>query len=113
MLLWYEKCIEIPESGLNETVGWHLLKAHLEEDLPELMSNFVEWMKCTGVLVSPKGLEIVRFESSSFPGTPKRPLIPITAWVFDYETYDASISAVKSVSSFTISKAHFGPFEIL
>ena len=44
MLLRDEERVKIPEAGLNITVGWHLLKAHFEENLAEFMTNFVKGM---------------------------------------------------------------------
>ena len=36
VLLRLEQRVEVPEAGLHVVVGRHLLKAHLDEDLPEL-----------------------------------------------------------------------------
>ena len=44
MLLWHKEGIEIPEPTFYISICWHLLEAHLEEDLPELLSNFVQRM---------------------------------------------------------------------
>ena len=67
MLLWHEQRVEVPEASLDETVGWHLLKAHLEEDLSELVAHLVQWVERTSVLIGTKGLEVVWLESSGLP----------------------------------------------
>jgi hypothetical protein len=51
MLLGYEKCIKVPESGLNEAICWHFLETHLKEDLSELVSDLVQRMQRTGILI--------------------------------------------------------------
>jgi len=51
MLLWDEECVEVPESGLDKAIRGHLLESHLEEDLSELMSDFVQGMQSTCILI--------------------------------------------------------------
>lgn len=109
-------------------VGRHLFKAHLEEDLTELMPYFVHCMTSasahrsdpykalrTRMQGAARGLgahcfEIVRFQLDSFPCPAVsrcQYLHPATA---TGSTYVASMSAVRSVSSLTNSTANFGPF---
>ena len=67
MLLWHEKGVEVPEAGFDEFVGWHLFKSHLEENLSELMSDLVQRVKRTGMLISAQSLEVIWLESRGLP----------------------------------------------
>jgi hypothetical protein len=42
VLLRDKECVEVPETAFNIVISWHLLEAHFEEDLSELMPDFVE-----------------------------------------------------------------------
>lgn len=53
--------------GLDELVRRHLLEAHLEEDLPELVADLVQGMQSASVLHRAEGLEVVRLEVDSLP----------------------------------------------
>ena len=48
VLLRLEERIEVPERGLDVLVGRHLVEPHLEEDLPELLLHFEQWVQRTG-----------------------------------------------------------------
>lgn len=68
VLLGHEEGVEVPEAGLDELVGGHLLEAHLEEDLAEFLADLVEGVQGTGVLVGAEGLEVVWLEVGRLPG---------------------------------------------
>jgi len=51
MLLWYEECVEVPESGLDEAIRGHLLESHLKKYLSKLMPDFVQGMQSTCILI--------------------------------------------------------------
>jgi len=69
MLLRHEKCVEIPERGFNIGVCWHFFKSHFKEDVSEFFSHFHEGVQCTCFWWYSQRIEIIRFESRSFPGT--------------------------------------------
>ena len=48
VLLRLEERVEVPERGLDVLVGWHLVEPHLQEDLPELLLDFEQWVQRTG-----------------------------------------------------------------
>jgi hypothetical protein len=69
MLLGNKESIEIPETGLDEAVCRHLLKSHLEEDLPKLGSDLVKRMQGTCILVFTESFEIVGLKIGCLPCT--------------------------------------------
>jgi hypothetical protein len=80
MLLGDEKCIKVPESSLNEAICWHFLETHLKEDLSELVSDLVQRMQCTGILICSERFEVVGLEGSGLPRT----TIKINDWTRNF-----------------------------
>lgn len=103
MTLGLEQSIKVPEGGLYELVGWHLLEAHLQQDLTEFGSNHQQRMQITALRLLSQGTEIVstmneKRKTNGFR-TISSPL--------------SNISFVMSATCLWRSKANFSPFETL
>ena len=57
-----EQGVEIPKGAFDEVVGGHFRETHLEENLPELRSDFEERMKITAGGHDAQGVKVVRLE---------------------------------------------------
>lgn len=82
------------------------------------MSHLIERVKSSRDLVPAQGLEVVWLYPKVNPRVPRQTVFPYFKQVHSlklavFHAPDASMSAVKSVSSLTISSANLGPLEIL
>mmetsp|Transcript_11544 Transcript_11544/g.30043 ORF Transcript_11544/g.30043 Transcript_11544/m.30043 type:complete len:322 (+) Transcript_11544:532-1497(+) len=62
VLLRLEERIEVPKRRLDETVGLHLLEAHLEEDLTELSAHLHQRVEVAAPRVLAQRLQVDRLE---------------------------------------------------
>lgn len=67
VLLGHIEGVKVPEASLDKFVGGHLLEAHVEEDLAELLSHLVKRVEGASILVRAEGLEVVGLEVGRLP----------------------------------------------
>lgn len=69
MLLRLEQRVKIPEGGLDESIGRHLLETHLEKDLAELLAHLHQGVQMTTRGWETNGIEVVFLEGCGLPFT--------------------------------------------
>ena len=67
MGLRLEEGVEVPEGALNESIGWHLVEAHFDENLSELCSDFQKWVQVATGGIATESIKILLLKLGLLP----------------------------------------------